>query len=267
MRSTWLNIPTRVEPYSQLALIYDYVMRHVNYGRWANYMRDLFSHADQEVVRVLDIACGTGSLILKLSELGFRVAGFDESLGMVQEARAKGRARRLRIPFWRASMRSFALRRPVDAIVCTYDSINYCLDEATCAEVFDSVALAVRPGGLLVFDICTVRNSRKHFRRYYEKEETEEFRYIRQSYYIASNSIQVNEFYIQRESSPLVREIHQQRIYKIDEIMKTIPGDRFQVMGVYDGFSMKSGSEESDRVHFVLKRTQGGSRPVAYAST
>jgi hypothetical protein len=51
-----------------------------------------------------------------------------------------------------------------------------------------------------------------------------------------------------------VHEIHQQKIYRIDEIIKVIPRDRLQVVGIYDGFSMKTGSEDSDRVHFVLKR-------------
>lgn len=254
MRSSWLHVPKRSEPYSQLAQIYDYVMRHVNYGRWAHYLRDLFCQADIEVTNVLDIACGTGNLMLKLRELDFAVAGFDESLGMVQAAKAKTRARKLRVPVWRDSMTSFAVKRPMDGIVCTYDSINYCMNEAACAAVFARASEAIRPGGVFVFDICTVKNSRKHFRRYYEKEETDAFRYIRQSYYIASKSIQVNEFYIQWESSPLVHEIHQQKIYLIDEIMKIIPIQHFHVIGVYDGFSMKSGSEESDRVHFLLKR-------------
>ncbi len=254
MRSSWLHIPQRVEPYSQLASIYDYVMRHVNYGRWAHYLRDLFSHAAIEVEQVLDIACGTGSLILKLRDLGFSVLAFDESLAMVRIAREKARARRRRFPIWRGSMSSFAVKPAVDAIVCTYDSINYCMNEAACAAVLQQVAQALRPGGVFIFDICTVKNSRKHFRRYYEKDETDEFRYIRQSYYIANKSIQVNEFYIQKNSSPLVHEIHQQKIYRIDEIIKVIPRDRLQVVGIYDGFSMKTGSEDSDRVHFVLKR-------------
>lgn len=254
MQSSWLHIPKRVEPYSHLAQIYDYVMRHVNYSRWAHYLRDLFALADRTVERVLDIACGTGSLMLKLSELDFNVTGFDESLGMVQAARDKFRARRWPAPLWRGNMQAFAVTHPVDAIVCTYDSINYCMDEAACARVFEHGAQALLPGGLFIFDICTVRNSRKYFRRYYEKEETDDVRYIRESYFVARKNIQVNEFYIQRNSSPLVHEIHQQRIYRIDEILKSIPRERFQVSGMFDGLTMKNGSEDSDRVHFVLKR-------------
>lgn len=254
MQSSWLHIPKKVEPYSQLALIYDYVMRHVNYSRWAHYLRDLFALSDLEVHRVLDIACGTGSLILKLRALGYNVAGCDESLGMVQVAKDKARAQRPRIPIWCSSMKYFSLKQTFDALVCTYDSINYCLDEIACAAVFDRAAQAISRGGVFVFDICTVKNSRKHFRRYYEKEETDDFRYIRQSYYDVNKSIQVNEFYIQRNSSPLLHEIHHQKIYRIEEMTRAIPKESFEVLGIYDGFSMKSGSEDSDRVHFVLKR-------------
>ncbi|MFQ5750570.1 MAG: hypothetical protein ACE5HI_01115, partial [bacterium] len=56
------------------------------------------------------------------------------------------------------------------------------------------------------------------------------------------------------DSASLYKEVHQQRIYRIDEIKRAIPLDCFKIVGIYDGFSNRLGSEKSDRVHFVLKR-------------
>ena len=79
MLSNWRKTAEKVDPYSQLAYIYDHVMRHVNYRYWANHLAKLFKKADFPVKNVLDISCGTASLLLDLAKLDLNVAGFDES--------------------------------------------------------------------------------------------------------------------------------------------------------------------------------------------
>ncbi|MFQ5675704.1 MAG: hypothetical protein ACE5G1_07400, partial [bacterium] len=61
MLSGWRKTAQKVEPYSQLAYLYDYVMRHVNYRYWAHHLTRLFKKAEFPVKNVLDISCGTGS--------------------------------------------------------------------------------------------------------------------------------------------------------------------------------------------------------------
>jgi SAM-dependent methyltransferase len=231
-------------------------MRHVNYHDWARYLIQLFSQADIPITNVLDIACGTGSLMLSLFDFGINVAGFDESEGMIKVAKNKACKKDLRLPIWRGSMFCFAVRRPVHAIVCTYDSLNYCLDKSQCESVFYHAAKAISPGGVMIFDVCTEKNSLRNFRTYYEKESTKEFNYIRQSYYVKKRRLQVNEFYIKWNSgsAPLFQEIHYQRIYRIDELLALVPTRYFKIVGVYDGFTTNSGCEDSERVHFVLKK-------------
>jgi 2-polyprenyl-3-methyl-5-hydroxy-6-metoxy-1,4-benzoquinol methylase len=231
-------------------------MRHVNYGRWAEYLLDLFSNADIPVKRVLDLACGTGNLLLKLTELDFEVAGFDSSEDMIKIAHEKAQKRGMRIPIWRGTMQSFEVKRPFHACICTYDSINYCMHLDACHAVMSHTAEALYPGGVFIFDICTERNSSNFFRNYYEKDKINNHHYIRQSFYLKRQRVQVNEFIISSDlhSKALVRELHQQKIYRIDEIMNIIPMNRFKVVGIYDGFTNRPGTEKSDRVHFVLKR-------------
>lgn len=254
MLSNWRKTAKKVEPYSQLAYIYDHVMRHVNYRYWAHHLAKLFKKADFPVKNVVDISCGTGSLLLNLAELKFNLAGFDESEDMVKIARAKIRKKGLNLPVWRGSMMDYKVNKKFDAVVSTYDSVNYCMSIESCASVVENSALALRPGGLLVFDICTEKNSRKHFQNHTNREETEDFTYIRQSSF--SRGIQVNEFFISlnSNSSTTYHEIHKQKIYKINEIMSVIPLDVYEIVGIYDGFSLRPGSEKSDRVYFVLRK-------------
>lgn len=234
-------------------------MRHVNYERWADYLNTLFSRADLEVINVLDVSCGTGSLLLQLNrrQPRLQLAGFDESFNMVQMARRKLYNANLSFPIWCGSMRRFACTRSFEAAVSTYDSLNYCLTSADVQSVFSDVAELLQSGGLFVFDICTEKNSKHNFVNYMERDGADEYEYVRQAYYLRNKRMQVNEFTIEwhrRGRDRVYHEVHQQRIYRIDEIKEMIPRQKFEIVGIYDGFSFRAGTENSDRVQFVLKR-------------
>ncbi|MFQ5601808.1 MAG: class I SAM-dependent DNA methyltransferase [bacterium] len=239
-----------------MAFIYDFIMRHVDYHRWANYINSLLLKASSPTSKILDIACGTGSLLLKLAELNYRVAGFDESENMVKIAQKNARKQHKSVPFWRGSMLDFAVHNKFGAVVCTYDSMNYCLTPSCINSIFLNTYDVLHPGGLFIFDICTEKNSRRNFLKYFEKDSTDDFRYVRESYYMPRKRFQINEFEIiwNQDSSIIYHEIHKQRIYKIEEIKNKIPHELFLLEGIYEGFSMHKGTEKSDRVHFVLKK-------------
>ncbi len=255
MRPRWLRKSKRVEPYTQLAYIYDYVMRHVNYYEWAYYLTRLFRKSQGEVRTVLDISCGTASLGIELSELGYSYAGFDSSRDMIRVAQQKLLTRKAAFPVWIGSMFAFEVREPHDAVVCIYDSLNYCLNESACKLVFSQAAAALRPGGIFIFDVSTKRNSTRNFRSYYDRDRTPEFEYVRQSYYQWAVRKQINEFHILwRHQTHWYREVHQQRIYRLDELQRFIQNNLFEIVGLYSGFSFRPATERSERVHFLLRK-------------
>jgi len=242
-----------VEPYSRLAPVYDYLMRHVNYARWATYVIQIFSVWGAPMKSVLDIACGTGSFILELHHRGYTVAGLDRSLAMVEVAGEKLRGRA--IPVWCGEMQAFAVRSPLDAVVCLYDSINYLMALEDYERTLHAASTALKEGGLFIFDICTERNSIRNFDPYYEVGRSGRFRYARWSSYDPRERIHTNRFEIGIAGDPVeYEEIHRQRIFSINEVKGVIESSVFTCLGIYDGFSMTAGSEKSNRVHFVLRK-------------
>lgn len=266
-------------------------MRHVNYPRWAQYVIDLFRLASgRPVERVLELACGTGKMLAQLARAGYIVYGLDSSFAMVklaanrlaeekqaangqwQDASHKEQSLACNLPLapcpllWCGDMRNCAIASPVDAAICLYDSFNYCLEPRDAGQLLDSVARAVRPGGLFIFDVCTQRNCRNNFRNYYERDGLNEFSYIRRSYFRPYRKMQINEFIITDERSPTsldsaakgksgpIYERHEQRIYLLREIRSLIDPEQWSVAGCFDGMSRRPGTERSDRVHFVLRR-------------
>jgi SAM-dependent methyltransferase len=230
-------------------------MRHVDYTRWARYLSRVFNKAVIPVRNVLDISCGTAKLSMELMKLGYRMAASDNSFAMLQQARQNLRACNTVLPLWQASMSRYSLRRKYDAVVSTYDSFNYCLSGYDRDGFFESAMSVLIPGGLLVFDICTLRNSKRYFLDYHERESLQGISYERRSYFQAEKRLQYNEFLIsERGQGTVYQEIHKQKIYTIREIRDMISHWPFEILGIYEGFTFRTGSEKSDRIHFVLLR-------------
>jgi len=120
-----------VEPYSKLAYIYDEVMYHVDYVGWARYIQKIIRRWHPSAEKILDISCGTGSLLFKLESGKHQLFGFDSSLDMLKFARKKCQVKKLAIPLWQGDMISFQLKQKADVIVSLYDSVNYIMDIAT----------------------------------------------------------------------------------------------------------------------------------------
>ncbi len=266
----WLSSQKNVEatPYSCLAEFYDHLMGHVNYRRWADYIIALFDFATESptsnlhprpharVATVLELACGTGKILVELSRSGFEVYGLDLSPEMARYA-----ARRLRNDGWRAhvwcgDMQHVAAGIPIDAAICLYDSMNYCRHPHEVARVFASMARVVRPGGLFIFDVCTRWNCWKNFRNYVEHDSFRNFSYHRHSYFHPIGSLQYNEFLIvdDRDPGPTLREKHVQRIYSLNEIRKLAANGLWEEVACLSGMSQRPGSERAERVHFVFRR-------------
>jgi SAM-dependent methyltransferase len=139
------------EAYSRLAGVYDEIVVDPCHDRWASFLHELWS-ADPEGVRsVLDLCCGTGLLAGELIARGYRVAGVDASDAMLARARERLGPE---VTLSRMTLPELAGEDVFDAAVCTFDGFNY-LTADDLRSTLTAVALRLRPGGWLVFDLHT----------------------------------------------------------------------------------------------------------------
>lgn len=243
-------------PYQVLAEIYDHVMTHVDYPKWARYVRDLIRRCKTfEVEEVVDLACGTASLTLELDDLGYRMTGADLSEAMLRVGGKKASAAGKTIPFLHRDLRRLNHMGPFDSAICMYDSINYIMDAADIERGLRSVYDILRVSGLFIFDVCTEQNSLRYFSDLRDAGQGPGYTYDRTSTYDRENKLQFNDFAIRFTDGDVVwRESHTQRIYPLEEIEVQIRSSGFELIDVYSGFTFRRGSEQSDRVHFVLRR-------------
>lgn len=243
--------PVETAPYSALATVYDVMMDHVEYSEWAGYIRDIFSKHARRVHRVCELACGTGSISIALSQMGFDMTCSDRSKAMIDRALSKSRAANAAIVFSVCDMMAFRSRQPFDAVLCLYDSVNYLMNEKDVGRWLKGCSGLLTAGGLLVFDSCTEANSLSHFDGHFESNW--EHRYIRRSRYVRDERIQINEVEITVGDTRYL-EIHQQRIYPLATIAGIVETSDFRPLAIYADLSFRRGGEQSERVHWVLQK-------------
>ncbi len=142
----------RVSSYGPLADFYDMLTEDVDYQGLFFYLMEHLRMANITPGRILDMACGTGSLSMLFSKAGIETIGMDLSIDMVRRAREK--ATSMRAPsFIQGNMTTFKLSEPVDALVCMLDSFNYLTDPGEGISALRCFYQALNPGGMLIYDI------------------------------------------------------------------------------------------------------------------
>lgn len=142
--------------YTAFARVYDALMDGVDYISWAAHYTYLMQACGiAPGSRVVECACGTGSLTLPLARAGYRMTGVDLSADMLAVAMEKARAAGVAVPFVRQDMQKLAVPRPVDCVLATCDGVNYLDTPEKAGRFFVAAFAALRPGGALIFDVST----------------------------------------------------------------------------------------------------------------
>lgn len=247
----------QTDPYSRLAEGYDFVMAHVDYAAWADYVQTLFTiHADDTGVHaILELGCGTGELARELQPLGpYRYTGTDAAAAMIARAQEKASAGEVDARFAVADFTDVPDGGPFDAVVLLYDGLNYVLDPDGLARVFAAVHGALRPGGLFVFDQSTPANSVNNAAYFEDEGEEDGFRYERRSHYDPATRLHATDFVIETPEGRF-EERHVERAYTLEEI-RPLVAVHFSVLACYDGFSLDPAHAGTERVHWVVRRSE-----------
>ncbi|HBQ63373.1 MAG TPA: class I SAM-dependent methyltransferase [Clostridiales bacterium] len=156
-------IDHEAEIYTGLARVYDRFTRDIDYEKTAHRIDTAITQAGlgrpRHSTRILDLACGTGTLAGLLAKRGYAVTGVDSSLDMLAAAREKNDCLKGLCEFlpeyFCSDMRSVSVGQNFDVVICTLDSFNYILSLDELTLVFGRVRQHLAPGGLFLFDINT----------------------------------------------------------------------------------------------------------------
>jgi SAM-dependent methyltransferase len=244
---------TKVKPYTKLAEIYDALMNHVDYDKWASYLEELLKYADIRVNTILDLSCGTGTLLLHMKDGRYHYFGCDLSKAMLKKAAYK--LEYFPIPLFINDACNIALQdQTFDAIIFLYDSINYILQKDNLLRFLKDVRRILRPGGILIFDTVSEYHCKTYYHDTHESEHWGKNGYYRHSLYDEENKIQRTNFKV-KIGNRYYLEKHQQRIYSTNELVSLLQINNFELVGIFQNFTFNRMQLDAERVHYVCKKS------------
>jgi ubiquinone/menaquinone biosynthesis C-methylase UbiE len=132
---------------SRLAALYDFSVQDWP-GEIAFYQR-LAGRAARNGEAVLEVACGTGRIAVRLAQEGIRVVGLDHSIAMLDIARTKS-AHLPTVRWVEADMRSFRLDERFGLTIIPGHSFQNLLTADDQVACLASIRQHLLPGGVLV---------------------------------------------------------------------------------------------------------------------
>jgi len=142
-------------PFTVIAPYYDTLMADVDYEDWVEYIARLYPVYGSRRLRILDMACGTGTCAALFSKAGHDVVALDSSSQMLGVARKRFASERVKVEVVHEDMRSFEIKEKVDLATCLFDSINNITSENDLSSCFRCVLETLNDSGVFIFDINT----------------------------------------------------------------------------------------------------------------
>lgn len=243
--------------YDFLADFYDELTENVEYDKRAEYIYSLLKeYGAQDGCRILDLACGTGSLLCRFQNFGFKVIGLDASEEMLVRADYKSQGN---VMLLKSQMQDFQLSEKVDACVCSLDSINHLSNDEDVKSAFKCVREALNDGGLFIFDVNTVY-------KHNEVLADNTFAFEGDDYFICwdnealgnnTERIIIDIFLEENGMYRRFTEDFNEKAYETEELLSFLE-PYFDVIGIFDDLSKNSPKPDSERIYFVCKGKNNG---------
>ncbi|HUU55151.1 MAG TPA: class I SAM-dependent methyltransferase [Armatimonadota bacterium] len=246
--------PDDEDQFARIAPHYDALMANVPYGLWASYIGQLALLAGRPIwpgSKLLDLATGTGPVALEFAERGCDVTAIDLSPAMIAEAQRKAAEQGTDVLFLCRDLADFNLPPDFDHAVCLYDSLNYVIDPDKLKQAFANTRRALKPGGIFVFDVNTVRaleedlftqNSRPGAPVAYQWKST---------YHPGTRLSRIKMEFCIPATNEQFTIIHRQRAYTDAELHSYLFHAGFAPVACYEAYRVSPPSPDSDRVFYV----------------
>ncbi len=221
--------------YKNLALSYDRLTGDVDYDAVVDFYFALLRREGLRPRTALDLACGTGSVALRLAQRGLAVTAVDLSEDMLCLAAQKCQDLPAPPQFVCQALEDLRLPRAADLAVCALDSLDYITDPTLCRRAIGRVYKALNPGGCFIFDVNTPEKLRAMDGQIFLDEDEEVFCLWRGEFDESTNICSYGMDLFQRQGSLWRRsfEEHREYAYSAGELVSWLREAGFTSVAVY----------------------------------
>ncbi|MBE6701452.1 MAG: class I SAM-dependent methyltransferase [Ruminococcaceae bacterium] len=240
--------------YTVLPAFYDILNSDVDYEKYADYLSTFF---DVKGSNLLDLGCGTGDLSLIFATRGARVLGLDASFEMLTLAQHKADKKGLDVFYTCQDMTSFTTSRQYDAVISTFDSLNYLKSKTDLDRTFQSVYSELKDGGVFLFDM----NSEYKFTHVYKDNsyvlENDGVFCAWENYFDEKNKkchFYINIFAEEKGKYTRYYEEQTQKMFLLKDIKASLKKCGFTLENVYSDFDKNEITKTTERYYFVARK-------------
>ena len=226
--------------YKTFSYYYDEIMEMIEYDGWVNLVKKYLTPSS----KILDLACGSGTLAISLANDGYKVSGLDLSKEIIEVAKEKMITNHVEIDFSVKDMTNFDYDEKFDVITCFFDSVNF-LTKNEVAMMFNCIYNNLNDGGYFIFDLFTL-SKMKEFSNLTIKDTLALASY-KWKMKVKNNTI-YHKITINDGISKIIEEYHEY-YHDLNEILD----NRFKVISITTDFK-DTFSEDDERILVVLQK-------------
>lgn len=251
--------------YSAFAGFYDELTGNISYHERAEYFHSILKKYTPPGKILLDLACGTGSLSVELSKLGYDVIGVDNSAEMLSVALEKRYESNQDILFLCQDMTELDLYGTVDCTVCALDSLNHVTDPEAVRKIFEKVSLFTAPNGLFLFDVNTPYKHRTVLCNNTFVYDCDDVYCVWQNEFEEETcSVTINlDFFAYNSEQDVYRrfsESFRERAYEDAWIRQLLSESGFELLTVYGDDSFDPPTETTQRLIYAARKRESGEK-------
>jgi SAM-dependent methyltransferase len=157
--------------YKKFGYFYDEVMASLNYDLWLEFVEEYLNPND----KILDLACGTATLVTMLKLKGYDAEGLDLSESIIEIAKEKRKINHLDFELYVQDMTKFNTFKKYNMITCFFDSVNFLDNISKVKKMFDCAHKHLEDGGHFIFDIFS-KELQKEYENNIINEDYETFK-------------------------------------------------------------------------------------------
>lgn len=236
--------------YKEFSQIYDLLM-DVDYEKWTSFIIRRLNGKR----KILEAACGTGSMTNLLAHKNYKLTAFDLSEDMLMRAYEK-LGRNPMAKLLNQNMVNFKIDDKFDASICSCDGINY-LNKEDLRSYFKRTYEHLNKNSKFIFDMSTKYKYEEVFDATYVYDDGNIF-YVWENEIIEDVgivNIEIN-FFIKDTLNKYQRitEEQIQYVHTISEILNLLKDTGFKDIEIFDDYNEKKYSEKSLRAVFTANK-------------
>ena len=245
-----------MDAYHELAQSYDRLTNDVDYDATVEFYYDILAREGLSPRTAVDLACGTGSVALRLAQRGLQVTAVDLSWEMLMVAQQKAAEADVYPQFACQPLQQLRLPRGVDLAVCALDSIDYILDPKDCELAIQRIFKALNPGGCFIFDVNTPEKLRAMDGQVFLDEDEDVYCVWRGEFDEGTNVCSYGMDLFQRQGDLWQRsfEEHREYAYSADQLVGYLKKAGFTSIAVYGDRTFDPPAEGEQRIYLKARK-------------